>query len=121
MSKQSETKAHYDHQGREADPVNEECGGHDMSDIDKEGTITKGGFYSIDIDLEPNILAELVDSWANVNLHKASLEIYTEVMEDTGNQVVALHRAVVNDIILDVLKEKIAREEAKLDANSTDV
>ena len=55
------------------------------------------------------------------NLHKASLEIYTEALEDTGNQVVALHKAVVNDIILDVLKEKIAREESKLDDSPEDV
>ncbi len=107
---------HYDHDGREATPVDEEHGGHDMT-----VKLTEGGFHSIELELEPTAIAHLVNEWARENLHGASLELYTEVMTDTGNQLNALHGAVVNDMILVVLKEKLDSEEAKLDASSKDV
>ena len=109
---------HYDHSGREAMPVDEDCGGHDMTKTDE---LTKGGHYNIELDLDSKLLSNLVDIWANENLHEASLELYTDIMEDTGNQHNALHAAVTNDIMLDVLKEKLAREEAKIDDSSEDV
>jgi len=91
------------------------------SDDEEECIKTPGGNYKIKIDLDSDVLNNLVDVWARENLQDASLEQYTEVMEDTGDQRDALHGAVINEIIIDALTQQIARQQAEIDANAKDV
>lgn len=86
---------------------------------DEKWEETPSGNYKIEIDLDQDVLANLVDMWARDNLHEASLEQYNEVMEETGNQRDALHGAVVNDIIIMALTQQI--EHMTCDADTQDV
>lgn len=92
----------------------------EKTDITKDD-ITKGGFYKLDLDLDPSLLTVLVDEWARNHLQAASLEQYIEVFEDTDNQSKALYDAVLNDIIIDILKSKIAEAEAEAESDSADI
>lgn len=132
----------YDHQGFESTPVDEEYGGHDVKDDKKvvsdgpiidwfersdladqpESTnLTKGGFHKFDLDIDLEDIEGLVNKWAHEHLSEASLEQYTEVFEDTNNQSKALYGAIINEIIIDVLKFKIAEIKTEIDDNSADV
>ena len=91
----------------------------EVEDEDKEWTKTPGGFCKIDVDLDPDIITDLVNYWARNNLNAASLEQYEEMLEST-DQALALHAAVLNDMIIVSLTEQIERSEAALD-DTTDV
>lgn len=103
----------YDHQGFKAKPVEEEHGGHEIEETDSS-IITKGGFYKLELDVDDAILTDLVDLWARKHLQPASLELF---LENTDDQSKALHDAVLNDSIIDILKSKIAEAEAEADAD----
>jgi hypothetical protein len=73
---------------------------------------TPGGFSKLQLDLDEDVLAGLVDVWARKNLCEASLEQYEEVKAADG-QIAAIHSAVVNEIIIEALTEQIARATGK--------
>lgn len=90
----------------------------------EEWTETPGGFAKIDVDLDIDVVAGLVDVWARENLNPASLEVYEEhkALEDPANAPVqALYDAVVNDIIIEALTLQIERAEAAKNESTKDV
>jgi len=72
---------------------------------------TPGGYAKIAIDLDDEVVNQLVDYWAEDNLSPPSQEIYIEDMQAGFEQAKALHRAVINEVIIYALTRKIKEAE----------
>ena len=77
--------------------------------IGDEWVDTPGGFCKSEIEIDDDIITQLIDQWAEQNLQPASLEQYNEmkVMLMPDSQALALHSAILNDVIIHALSTAI--------------
>jgi hypothetical protein len=77
----------------------------------EEWTETPGGNCKIEIDLDDDIPQKLIEMWVEENLEEASQELFFEEVEN--DPVKALWNAVVNDQLINAIRQKIEEEEHK--------